>query len=76
MVSNGAPGPGRESMSKSVLRVAQYFVVIFFAWYGAQETAISLAGRRAPRGLIVGLIFTSLMTLFLLVGRKAQANRR
>jgi hypothetical protein len=75
MVSDEAPSAGSESRSKSVLRILQYFVVIFLAWYGAQETAISLAAGKAPRGLLFGLIFASLMTFFSLIGRKARAKR-
>ncbi len=75
MVSDEPPSAVSEGMSKSVFRVTQYFVVIFFAWYGAQETAISLAAGKAPRGLLVGLVFASLMTFFLLIGRRAQTNR-
>ncbi len=74
-MSDEAPSAVSEGMSKSVFRVTQYFVVIFFAWYGAQETAISLAAGKAPRGLLVGLVFASLMTFFLLMGRRAQTNR-
>jgi uncharacterized membrane protein (DUF485 family) len=75
MVSGEAPSAGSESRSKSVFRILQYFVFIFLAWYGAQETAISLAGGKAPRGLLFGLIFASLMTFFLLIGRRAQTKR-
>jgi len=71
MVSSEAPSAGSESMGKSVFRMMQHFVVIFLAWYGAQETAISLAAGKAPRGLLLGLIFASLMTFFILIGRRA-----
>ena len=75
MVSDETLSAGRQSRGKSVFRVVQYFIVIFLAWFGAQETAISLAAGKAPRGLFVGLVFTSLMTFFFLMGRRAQTNR-
>ncbi len=75
MVSDDASNAESERRSKSILRVTQYFVVIFLAWYGAQETAISLAAGKAPRGLLFGLIFASLMTFFMLIGRRAQTKR-
>ena len=75
VVSDEAPSAGNETRSKSILRILQYFVIIFLAWYGAQEASISLAAGKALRGLLFGLIFASLMTFFLLIGRKAQAKR-
>ena len=76
MVSDEIPTAVSESMSKSVFRIVQYFVVTFLAWFGAQETAISVAAGKVPRGLLVGLIFASLMTFFLLMGRRARTNRQ
>ena len=75
MVSDETLSAGSQSKGKSVFRVVQYFIVIFLAWFGAQETAISLVAGKAPRGLFVGLVFASLMTFFFFVGRKAQTNR-
>jgi hypothetical protein len=69
------PNARTESMGKSFFRIVQYFVVIFFAWYGAEQTAISLAAGKAPKGLVFGLIFASLMTFVLLISREARMKR-